>query len=125
VSSIAPYARRRFLQLACGALPPFQIFVDPTTEPLHTGGHMESTDELTINFVAAVSWLVLWGVSGWALGSHLRRQPEWGMILGAFLGPVGLVMITMLTDKRRRCKECRGVVFAGGKICPHCRSPLA
>jgi hypothetical protein len=60
---------------------------------------------------------------GFGLGK-LRGQPGSGVVLAAVLGPIGWLCIFALADQRGRCRECRGLVRSGARVCQHCGREL-
>ncbi len=79
-------------------------------------------------------WFLVWIaniVAGACAGSG--KQATWyGALLGALMGPLGVVAALGL-DRRSRCPVCAGRLDATGKeskymycqtLCQHCRSPL-
>lgn len=63
-----------------------------------------------------------------ALGYFVGRtkgRPDEGAVLGLVLGPLGLLIILLVEDKRPRCPHCREAIAPGAEICPHCQQRLA
>lgn len=54
-------------------------------------------------------WMLFWGVIG-AFICQGKGRATLGFLLGAALGPLGLLLALLVRDRRT--------------LCPHCRSPL-
>lgn len=53
-----------------------------------------------------------------------RGQADAGALLGAILGPLGLIGAAFLPDKRRQCPACKGGVPDDARKCMHCGEVL-
>ena len=69
-----------------------------------------------------ILWLVC-VVASIVVGAR-KGQPIGGFCWGLFLGPVGLLVVALWPDARRRCGACQGVVPEKAVCCQHCGSDL-
>ncbi len=67
----------------------------------------------------AVLWLV--GIIVSMLISIPRGNAVIGFIVGLLLGPLGILVVLFISDRRPRCMHCKQLVEADDVICPHCR----
>ena len=79
--------------------------------------------------------LALCGALGWASLSPARRSTT-GLLLGVFLGPIGVIIAAFLSFARfqateprsrrptRTCPVCAEVVLAAAKACHYCHAAL-
>jgi hypothetical protein len=93
------------------------------------GGHWTAPEERSIGFgyVMCIGFLLglifaLWGA---VIGSGKGRSGE-GVLLGFFLGPIGLAC-TLFLDKKwtRKCPFCLGGIPKSAVRCCHCTADLA
>jgi hypothetical protein len=47
-----------------------------------------------------------------------------GCLLGALLGPVGIIITACLPGDRLECPYCREPVRKGATVCPHCQKAI-
>jgi len=94
---------------------------------------------------SAIGWLVLLGLIGivvhvftviWAYRVGKRKGQELvGLLMGIFLGLLGLIIIYLLPDESKpqpsqgvvqeiKCPNCSKMAPADGRFCPHCGKPL-
>jgi uncharacterized membrane protein YfcA len=64
-----------------------------------------------------------------AVIGRVKNRPLLGAVLGAFLGIIGLLIISALPAKQPEeetydCPACGEKVKLLARICPHCRTPL-
>lgn len=76
---------------------------------------------LVLAFGACVSFFIC-GALGHAVGARHEAGGE-GFVLGAFLGPIG-ILVAFALDNRRVCPLCHGRLDGRPLLCPHCRSEL-
>ena len=69
--------------------------------------------------VLVVFWLVC-GVVGAIVGEQ-KGVAAAGFVLGALLGPLGLVIVFVMDGNRRRCLVCRELMDPMAAVCPHCQ----
>ncbi len=71
----------------------------------------------------AVLWI--WFSSAVAAGiiGYSRQAGPAGVVLGLFLGPIGVVAAFAL-DGRPSCPHCAGKLHGRGQICQHCHRPI-
>lgn len=74
--------------------------------------------------VAALVGMFIFGAIGHYIGKTYRNQPVSGFWFGFWLGAIGLVLIVILDDKRRKCPACGERISGSPSICPDCKSPL-
>jgi hypothetical protein len=53
-----------------------------------------------------------------------RGRLRLGCLLGLCLGPVGWLIVGLLSDRRAKCPECLGPVDPAAHKCPHCASAI-
>jgi hypothetical protein len=76
-----------------------------------------------------MSWFAfcvwMWFSSAVAAGiiGHARQAAIPGLVLGLFLGPIGVVAAFSL-DGRASCPHCAGRLEGRGQICQHCHRPI-
>jgi hypothetical protein len=70
-------------------------------------------------FLAVLIGMIVWGILGGLIGG-LKGRAFLGTLLGAALGPIGLLLALFVKDLRERCIRCRGVVPDGATVCMHC-----
>jgi hypothetical protein len=72
-------------------------------------------------------WFVIWVgcvVAAWAIGNS-KSSPGGGLLLGIFLGPIGVLAAFALVDnKRAKCPHCRELIDKEATKCPKCQSSL-
>ena len=73
-------------------------------------------------FLLLVAW-VLMATVGFFIGDAKGRDLA-GAMFGAFLGPIGWLLIAVGPDLRAKCRHCRGAVMAGATHCCHCGQAL-
>ena len=72
------------------------------------------------------AWIV-WVVAGAAVGAapgRKKRQVLSGLIWGAFLGPIGWLVLLALPDRGPKCPECLAPIDPSARKCRHCGSDL-
>jgi hypothetical protein len=47
-----------------------------------------------------------------------------GILLGFLLGPIGFLVVALMSGDRLPCPYCKELVIPGALLCPHCRSQL-
>ena len=47
-----------------------------------------------------------------------------GFWLGALLGPIGVLIVSLMRGRRKPCPYCKESIFIDALICPHCTSDL-
>lgn len=68
---------------------------------------------------ALLCWIAM-GALGALLG-YAKSRPVLGAILGFLLGPIGLAIIFVMSDKpRQTCPHCRSRIDAQATVCPKC-----
>lgn len=70
-----------------------------------------------------VGMLVL-GIVGAFVGDTRGRQAL-GFWLGFFLGPIGIIIVALLSDERFKCPDCGGAVVPGKPRCKNCGAQLS
>lgn len=63
-------------------------------------------------------------VIGTLLSKHFKGREGPGLLLGLFLGPLGLLLIFAISDKRPKCPECRSAINAGARKCAKCGASI-
>lgn len=63
-------------------------------------------------------------VIGTLLSKHFKGRDLAGLLLGLFLGPLGLLLIFAISDKRPKCPECRSALNAGARKCSKCGASI-
>jgi hypothetical protein len=75
-----------------------------------------------------MTWFLIWIasiVAAWAIGNS-KSSPVGGILLGLFLGPVGVLCAFALVDnKRHPCPFCRELISKEAVKCPRCQSDLS
>jgi hypothetical protein len=72
---------------------------------------------------ALVCYVIVFGVAGWVIGKP-KGISEVGAILGALLGPIGLVITAFMQGNRENCRFCNELINPEASICPHCQRNL-
>lgn len=67
---------------------------------------------------------IVFGLIGWAIG-HAKGQPGAGFLAGALLGPLGWLIMLLISDARATCDECGGFIADGARRCKNCGVVLA
>ena len=70
----------------------------------------------------AAFWL-FWCVVSTIVGQQ-RGRATLGFLMGFLLGPIGLLVVAMATDARRKCQACKGPVPNDASVCMHCGREL-
>jgi hypothetical protein len=68
--------------------------------------------------------IAIFGAAGAIMGRQ-KGASGTGAVLGAALGPVGLVITAYTKGDRKNCRFCQGLVSLDALVCPHCRNRLA
>ena len=68
-------------------------------------------------------WFAIGGAVGAALGEK-KKQMTSGLFWGAFLGPVGWIVVYFLADRGPKCPDCLAPVDPAARKCRHCGSEL-
>ena len=79
-------------------------------------------DHFTDYFWIVFPFAIFLGVGAY-IGKSRGRLPL-GCILGLCLGPVGWLIVGLLSDRRTKCPECRGLVDPSARKCRHCGSVI-
>lgn len=82
------------------------------------------SEQETIGFAGLIIVWVFMCVIGFLIGRTRGKGPE-GLGLAFLLGPLGWLIVLCLTDARRKCASCKGVVPVDAKVCMHCRAELS
>lgn len=77
---------------------------------------MDSTSLLAFQGVCAVI--------GAILGQHAKGRQGEGLLLGLILGPLGLLLIFAISDKRPKCPECKSPINQGARRCAKCGAEI-
>ena len=65
-------------------------------------------------------WMLFWGVIG-AFICQSKGRTTLGFLLGAALGPIGLLISLFVRDSRAKCPHCRSPLLArDATVCAHC-----
>jgi hypothetical protein len=70
-----------------------------------------------------MGYVMLWlfmGLLGAALGNSKGRGGD-GFCLGVLLGPIGVVIVVLLSPKGRVCSFCKSSIHSEASVCPHCQ----
>jgi RNA polymerase subunit RPABC4/transcription elongation factor Spt4 len=70
-----------------------------------------------------ICYAIVFGVAGWVMGKD-KGIPDVGALLGAVLGPIGLVITAYMEGNREHCRFCSELVSPDASICPHCQQDL-
>jgi|GEM_PF-2260170 len=68
-----------------------------------------------------------WCVSlliGGLLGKYIKDRPGAGVLLAAFLGPLGWLLVLAIEDNMRKCPQCQERVAKEASVCRYCRLSL-
>jgi hypothetical protein len=63
---------------------------------------------------------ILCGLIGAAVGSSKNLGPP-GFVLGFLLGPIGIMIVVMMSGNRIPCPFCREKMNRRATVCPHCQ----
>lgn len=66
---------------------------------------------------------LLFALVCWAIG-HNKGRDVFGLLLGLFFGPIGLIVILLASDPREKCPHCGGYVNKNVTCCCHCGREL-
>jgi hypothetical protein len=65
------------------------------------------------------SWLVC-GIIAAMIGSK-KGESCLGFIIGALLGPIGILLAILSRGNRKACPSCKEMINKKAKVCPHCQ----
>ena len=68
-------------------------------------------------------WWLVWTFAGVAVGGK-RQRGGLGLLLGALLGPIGVLIVANLKEPGPVCPYCGGKTVKGAIKCRHCASDL-
>ena len=72
-----------------------------------------------------IVFAVVCAVIGAAVGGLKGgTAPLTGFLGGLFLGPLGILLISLSPKQGLKCNACKGIVPKGAALCMHCRSDL-
>jgi len=78
----------------------------------------------TVPFLAEVIWFwVLFGGICTVIGAR-KGIPFQGFFCGFIFGPLGIVIMLLVSGNRKPCPFCLEKVHEAAAICPHCRQRL-
>lgn len=66
-----------------------------------------------------IGWVCVGAIVGYLLGM-LKGRADAGAMFGAFLGPIGWLLVLCGPDYRRKCKLCRAAIPDDAIRCMHC-----
>lgn len=71
--------------------------------------------------------VVLWIISAFIAAAIGGRKGEAGLgfLVGAILGPLGIVFALLSSGNRVPCPQCHELMHKKAAVCPHCRTPVA
>ena len=69
------------------------------------------------------AFILLCGVVGALLGGS-KGQAGLGFVLGALLGPLGIIIVLVIDGDRKTCPSCMSKVHKNAKVCSHCGSTI-
>lgn len=75
-----------------------------------------------VGLAVLIGGALFFGAVGYVVGNG-KRQGTAGALLGALLGPIG-VLAAFFIPHRKKCPHCFHGVDPRARICPHCRTPL-
>src|SRR5271157_3833652 len=79
------------------------------------------------NLAFIAGWIIgtfVFAIIGYLLGKNLKGKAIAGLWLGLILGPIGLLIIFLLTDLRPHCPRCGSVINPNYPVCPNCKSDI-
>ncbi len=68
-------------------------------------------------------WFILGGLIG-ALIGKFKGRVALGLFLGVLFGPIGWIIVALLSNERPKCPECGGIVVEGARKCKNCGTVL-
>ena len=68
---------------------------------------------------ALICYMLVFGVAGFVIAKP-KGIPELGVLLGALLGPIGLVITAFMQGNRLNCRFCHEPISPDALVCPHC-----
>src|SRR5437879_3215260 len=71
-----------------------------------------------------LAWLAIGGLIGGLIGQSKGRTGE-GVIIGAFLGIIGWILLLLGPDQRHKCPQCKAAIPEDASVCMYCHAPLA
>ena len=77
----------------------------------------------TQTVVYFIVWLIFQTLVGAVIGKSKGRLDS-GVFWSFFLGPIGWLIVALMSDLRQKCPECGGVVVAGARKCKNCASVI-
>lgn len=84
---------------------------------------MEDNLDVVQYFIDLFIGMLVCGLVG-ALIGRSRGRPIDGLGWGILLGPLGWLIVALLSDKRPKCPYCRGAVELSASRCRHCGGEL-
>jgi hypothetical protein len=75
-------------------------------------------------FIDLFIWMIVCGLVGALIGRCRGRIVD-GLGWGIILGPIGWLIVALLSDKRQKCSLCGGVINPGASRCCHCGGEIA
>jgi hypothetical protein len=73
--------------------------------------------------IALIFYVIVFGVAGFVIGKP-KGIAENGALLGALLGPIGLVITAFMGGNRENCRFCNELISPAASVCPHCQRDL-
>jgi hypothetical protein len=77
----------------------------------------------TQQVVYIVAWWIFQTLVGAVIGKSKGRLDS-GVFWSFLLGPIGWLIVALMSDLRQKCPECGGVVVAGARKCKNCGSVI-
>lgn len=74
-----------------------------------------------------MEWVLVWVLCAIAAAIIGSRKGEAGMgfILGALLGPFGVLFALLSQGNRKPCPYCKELIRKEATVCPHCQKDLS